>query len=127
MLDLYKLLWIMLGQIFFSCSSFTSSFFYFIFFKLRPLLLSDNMTIYPTNQYKQYGDIKNANFVFLIIVGVPNLFMVETVDSAKLANTLNSSWGKKSKPDPLNVMVQVNTSQEESECKINFSHHLTPS
>lgn len=64
---------------------------------------------------------------FLIIVGVPNLFMVETVDSVKLANTLNSSWGKKNKPDPLNVMVQVNTSQEESECKINFSHHLSPS
>ena len=58
---------------------------------------------------------------------MPNLFIVETVDSVKLANTLNSSWGKKNKPDPLNVMVQVNTSQEESECEINFSHHSTPS
>ncbi|XP_068709655.1 pyridoxal phosphate homeostasis protein-like [Montipora foliosa] len=48
------------------------------------------------------------------LAGVPNLFMVETVDSVKLANTLNSSWGKQNKPDPLNVMVQVNTSQEEN-------------
>lgn len=48
------------------------------------------------------------------LAGVPNLFMVETVDSVKLANTMNSSWSKKTKPDPLNVMVQVNTSQEEN-------------
>lgn len=48
------------------------------------------------------------------IVGVPNLFMIETVDSAKLATTLNSSWGKQNKTRPLNVMVQVNTSKEES-------------
>ncbi|XP_078358532.1 pyridoxal phosphate homeostasis protein-like isoform X1 [Oculina patagonica] len=47
------------------------------------------------------------------IVGVPNLFMIETVDSAKLASTLNSSWSKQNKPQPLNVMVQVNTSKEE--------------
>lgn len=48
------------------------------------------------------------------IVGVPNLFMIETVDSTKLATTLNSSWGKQNKTKPLNVMVQVNTSKEES-------------
>nr|XP_058959304.1 pyridoxal phosphate homeostasis protein-like [Pocillopora verrucosa] len=48
------------------------------------------------------------------LVGVPNLFMVETVDSVKLANSLNVSWGKLNKPSPLNVMVQVNTSKEES-------------
>ena len=49
-----------------------------------------------------------------MITGVPNLFMIETVDSAKLASTLNSSWGKQNKTKPLNVMVQVNTSKEES-------------
>ena len=47
--------------------------------------------------------------------GVPNLFMVETVDNVKLASALNSSWSKQNKPTPLNVMVQVNTSQEERE------------
>ena len=49
-------------------------------------------------------------------IGVPNLFMVETVDNVKLANSLNVSWGKINKPGPLNVMVQVNTSKEESKC-----------
>jgi len=46
--------------------------------------------------------------------GVPNLFMIETVDSAKLATTLNCSWEKQNIAKPLNVMVQVNTSKEES-------------
>lgn len=48
------------------------------------------------------------------LVGVTNLYMVETVDSVKLANSLNASWGKLNKPNSLNVMVQVNTSKEES-------------
>ena len=40
--------------------------------------------------------------------------MVETVDSAKLASALSSSWGKQNKQNPLNIMVQVNTSEEDS-------------
>ena len=40
--------------------------------------------------------------------------MVETVDSAKLADALNSSWIKLEKPNKLKTMVQVNTSGEES-------------
>ncbi|XP_078358533.1 pyridoxal phosphate homeostasis protein-like isoform X2 [Oculina patagonica] len=56
------------------------------------------------------------------IVGVPNLFMIETVDSAKLASTLNSSWSKQNKPQPLNVMVQVNTSKEESKSGCSSDH-----
>ena len=40
--------------------------------------------------------------------------MVETVDSAKLADALNTSWGKLAKPEKLKVLVQVNTSGEES-------------
>jgi len=56
------------------------------------------------------------------LVGVPNLFMVETVDSVKLASTLNSSWGKQNKPNPLNVMVQVNTSEEESKNGCSSDH-----
>lgn len=43
------------------------------------------------------------------VVKVPNLYMIETVDSIKLADLLNSKW---SKPDPLKVLVQVNTSEE---------------
>lgn len=39
--------------------------------------------------------------------------MVETVDSIKLANELNKKWGNVSPSKPLQVLVQVNTSQEE--------------
>lgn len=47
-------------------------------------------------------------------VAVPNLFMLETVDSVKLADRVNSSWQKKGSPQRLKVMVQVNTSGEDS-------------
>lgn len=49
-------------------------------------------------------------------IGVPNLDMVETIDSVKLADKLNSSWQKlrSSNTQGLKVMVQLNTSGEES-------------
>ena len=40
--------------------------------------------------------------------------MVESVDSAKLASTLNSSWEKLDRCEPLRVMIQINTSNEKS-------------
>ncbi|CAN8017917.1 unnamed protein product [Ixodes persulcatus] len=43
---------------------------------------------------------------------VPNLFMVETLESSKTAMALNSCWALNGLP-PLHVMVQVNTSGEE--------------
>ena len=49
----------------------------------------------------------------LLIIGVPNLHVVETVNSERLASHLNNCWGKLNKP-PLKVMVQLNTSHEES-------------
>lgn len=50
--------------------------------------------------------------------GVPNLFLVETIDSAKLADKVNSSWQRLrgAGSQRLKVMVQVNTSGEQSEC-----------
>ncbi|XP_074642029.1 pyridoxal phosphate homeostasis protein-like [Tubulanus polymorphus] len=48
------------------------------------------------------------------VTGVPNLFMVETVDSDKLAMALNNSWQKCGKDEPLRIMVQVNTSGEQN-------------
>lgn len=49
------------------------------------------------------------------ILDVPNLYVVETIDNRKIANALNNSWEKfhKKDDDKLNVLVQVNTSQEE--------------
>ena len=43
---------------------------------------------------------------------VPNLFVVETVDSIKIANALNKA-SEAFRSTPLQVMVQVNTSEEE--------------
>ncbi|KYM98282.1 Proline synthase-like protein [Cyphomyrmex costatus] len=46
---------------------------------------------------------------------IPNLYVIETVYSERLANALNNSWPKFRNSDSsskLNVMVQVNTSQE---------------
>ncbi|XP_069474061.1 pyridoxal phosphate homeostasis protein [Ambystoma mexicanum] len=48
------------------------------------------------------------------LMAVPNLFMLETVDSIKLADKVNSSWQKKGSSERLKVMVQINTSGEDS-------------
>ncbi|XP_045780492.1 pyridoxal phosphate homeostasis protein [Maniola jurtina] len=48
-------------------------------------------------------------------LGAPGLYVVETVESEKLAYNLNKQWVKFRKEDEkLNVMVQVNTSGEEA-------------
>ncbi|CAG9794830.1 unnamed protein product [Diatraea saccharalis] len=49
------------------------------------------------------------------LLGSPGLFMVETVDSEKLADNLNKHWLKFRKDEErLKIMVQVNTSAEEA-------------
>ena len=48
------------------------------------------------------------------LVACPHLWAVETVDSERLASTLNTSWGKKGTDQKLRVFVQVNTSGEVS-------------
>ncbi|XP_028391274.1 pyridoxal phosphate homeostasis protein-like [Dendronephthya gigantea] len=48
------------------------------------------------------------------LTAVPNLHMVQTVDTPKLATALSNSWEKQNKPNRLKVMIQVNTSGEEN-------------
>uniref|UniRef100_A0A7N8XFQ8 Pyridoxal phosphate homeostasis protein n=1 Tax=Mastacembelus armatus TaxID=205130 RepID=A0A7N8XFQ8_9TELE len=50
------------------------------------------------------------------LLAVPNLFFVETVDSVKLADRVNSSWQRLrgASMQRLKVMVQINTSGEHS-------------
>ncbi|XP_041985188.1 pyridoxal phosphate homeostasis protein [Aricia agestis] len=49
------------------------------------------------------------------LLGVPNLFMVQTIHSDKIADTLNKQWVKYRKEnEKLKVFVQVNTSLEEA-------------
>jgi PLP dependent protein len=43
------------------------------------------------------------------VVSVPNLRLVETVDSQKLAQKLNTECEKAERPEPLPVLVQVLT------------------
>ena len=55
-----------------------------------------------------------------LLLSVPHLWIVETVNSAKLASSLDSSWHRKCcnehtcESSKLRVMIQVNTSREES-------------
>lgn len=49
------------------------------------------------------------------IVSVPNLFLVETVDSEKIAQALDAAWAREkgTSTERLKVMVQINTSGED--------------
>ncbi|QDZ20149.1 pyridoxal phosphate enzyme [Chloropicon primus] len=55
-----------------------------------------------------------SNKAKALLQGVPNLSVLETVDTAKLADRLNRICGELGRDKPLGVMVQVNTSGEES-------------
>jgi PLP dependent protein len=55
-----------------------------------------------------------VEFFVICFVDIPNLFMIETVDSAKLASAVDAAWQKRALPNKLKVMVQVNTSSEDS-------------
>lgn len=44
---------------------------------------------------------------------IPNLYIVETVDSTSLADKLQKAWSAQNKPEALKIMIQVNTSNEE--------------
>ncbi|CAM4702548.1 pyridoxal phosphate homeostasis protein [Caretta caretta] len=70
------------------------------------------MSSCPEIKWHFIGHLQKSNVNKLI--AVPNLFMVETVDSVKLADKMNSSWQKKGSSQRLKIMVQVNTSGEDS-------------
>lgn len=61
-----------------------------------------------------------SNKAKLLLKSVPNLFLVETVDSIKLANLLN----KETRETKLNVMIQVNTSGEAEKSGVSPSECL---
>eukprot|EP00795_Rhopilema_esculentum_P011987 gene11987-2570_t len=71
------------------------------------------------------------------LCSVTNLALVETVDSVKIADTLNRSWGRLQGDRKLKIFVQVNTSGEENkygcntmeECieLVNYVHANCPS
>lgn len=56
------------------------------------------------------------------VLALPNIYMVESVDSQKLAAALNKNWPKFGAPETkLNVMVQINTSGEDEKSGTNPS------
>jgi len=46
------------------------------------------------------------------VLSVPGLYIIETIDSEKLANTINDGWKKLNNDKKLKIMIQVNTSNE---------------
>ena len=63
----------------------------------------------------------SATIPLFAILAIPNLFVVETVDSAKKASTLDKACAAAARPEPLRVFLQVNTSGEECKC----AHYAT--
>ncbi|KFD67845.1 hypothetical protein M514_00247 [Trichuris suis] len=60
-----------------------------------------------------------SNKVNKVVSSIPHLYMIETVDSIKLAESLNAAVGRRPEgSSKLNVMVQVNTSDEEQKSGI---------
>lgn len=68
----------------------------------------------PEIKWHFIGHLQKGNVNKLL--GVPNLYMVETIDSVKLAEKVNSSWQKMraANTQRLKIMVQINTSGEDS-------------
>lgn len=58
------------------------------------------------------------------MVDVPNLFVIETLDSSKIAKAVNDAWTRYNKKGQLNVMIQFNTSEEHSEYS-SSSYHIS--
>ena len=67
----------------------------------------------PDIQWHFIGNLQ-SNKAKLLVHGVPNLFMIETIDSRKLANLVNKACGQLEDSNrKLKVLIQINTSQEE--------------
>ncbi|EDW14356.1 pyridoxal phosphate homeostasis protein [Drosophila mojavensis] len=57
------------------------------------------------------------------VLKLPNLYMIQTVDSEKLANGIDAAWAKRQPEptEPLRVLVQVNTSGEDVKSGVDAS------
>ncbi|KIZ03348.1 hypothetical protein MNEG_4609 [Monoraphidium neglectum] len=76
--------------------------------------LLDKAPLLPSDiQWHFIGHLQ-SNKVKALVEGVPNLSMIETVDSAKLADRIDRCVAGAGRKEPLAVAVQVNTSGEES-------------
>ncbi|VTJ60230.1 Hypothetical predicted protein [Marmota monax] len=91
---------------------------------IQPRLVAVSKTKPADMVIEAYGHGQRTfgeNYVQELLEKASNPKMLETVDSMKLADKVNSSWQKKGSAERLKVMVQINTSGEESK------HGLPPS
>lgn len=60
------------------------------------------------------------------LLTTPNLYIIETVDTEKIASALNAAWSKYRTHEnlKLKIMVQVNTSNEQGIIYYNFNYWL---
>ena len=65
-----------------------------------------------------------SNKAKLLLKSVPHLYMVESVDNSKCAAALDKACDAIGRSEPLLVLVQVNTSQEESKSGCDESNFL---
>ncbi|KAL0587676.1 hypothetical protein ABG067_002695 [Albugo candida] len=67
----------------------------------------------PKDIFWHYIGHVQSNKAKLLVREVSNLYLIETVDSVKIANALNKASEEFRKPtNPLHILIQVNTSHE---------------
>eukprot|EP00878_Enallax_costatus_P009568 GHUV01009998.1.p1 GENE.GHUV01009998.1~~GHUV01009998.1.p1 ORF type:complete len:254 (+),score=36.61 GHUV01009998.1:213-974(+) len=76
--------------------------------------LLDKAPLLPSDIKWHFIGHLQSNKVKSLLEGVPDLSMVETVDSVKLADRINRIASGLSRSDKLSVLLQVNTSGEET-------------
>lgn len=83
-------------------------------------------------EWRFIGNLQ-SNKAKSLVAGVPNLAVVETVDTAKIATALNKACEAAARPTPLKVMLQVLTSGEDSKSgclpdeTVSLAEHITSS
>jgi PLP dependent protein len=61
-----------------------------------------------------------SNKVSKLLTSCPNLYMIESVDSIKLATKLNQTLTSLDPPEPLRVLVEIRTSSEDTKSGISI-------
>lgn len=76
--------------------------------------LTDKCSVLPSEIRWHFIGHLQSNKVNRLISACPNLYMIETVDSIKLANKIDAAVKASGRTDKLKVLLEVKTSREES-------------
>ncbi|KAG0215088.1 hypothetical protein BGX28_000793 [Mortierella sp. GBA30] len=83
---------------------------------------SDILAAYEKAGQRHFGE--NYSNKCKTVASIPNLYVVETVDSVKKASMLDKACASAARPQPLRIFLQVNTSGEESKSGMLSSESL---